>query len=153
MKLWKDIKCNKYFSKPLGLFCWWQHLFYKKTYGKMTSSLNMMSELCHVINFIQFERSWRNYFWSYIILYFSTFFKELTVHLIGHANKWVITIHPLVTWCWYFVRICLNKFYAYTKSIKKTAFEKFRLFPESQPSKKIGSNNDKQIKLFETDGE
>ena len=32
-----------------------------------------------------------------IILNFSTFHKELTVHLTGHAKKLVITIHPLVT--------------------------------------------------------
>ena len=85
-----------------------------------------------------------------IILNFSTFHKELTLHLTGQANKWVTTIHPLVTWSWHFVRICLNNFYAHAKSIKDTAFGNFKLFPENQPSNKIGSNNNKQIKLYET---
>ena len=40
-----------------------------------------------------------------------------------------------------------------TKSIKNTAFENFKLFPENLPSNKIGSNNNKQIKLYGTDGE
>ena len=47
----------------------------------------------------------------------------------------------------------LSKFYAHTKSIKNTAFENFKLFLENQPSNKTGSNNDKQIKLYEMDGE
>ena len=38
------------------------------------------------------------------------------------------------------------------KKYKNTAFENFKLFPENQPPNKIGSNNDKQIKLYETDG-
>ena len=40
-----------------------------------------------------------------------------------------------------------------TKSIKNTDFENFKLFPERQPANKIGSNNEKQIKLYEVDGE
>ena len=76
----------------------------------------------------------------------------MTGNLTGHVKKWVITIHPLVTWPRYFVRICLNKFYAHKKSIKSTAFENFKLFSENQPPNKIGLNNDKQIKFYETDG-
>ena len=48
--------------------------------------------------------------------------------------------------------MCLNKFYAHTKSIKNKAFENFKLLPENQPPNKIGLNNDKQIKLYEADG-
>ena len=51
-----------------------------------------------------------------------------------------------------FVRICLNKFYEPTKSIKNPAFENFKLFSENQPRNKIGLNYNKQMKLYETDG-
>ena len=36
--------------------------------------------------------------------------------------------------------------------MKNTAFENFKLFPEKHPPNKIGLNNDKQIRLYETDG-
>ena len=50
------------------------------------------------------------------------------------------------------LKFCLNKFYAFTKSIKNTAFENFELFLENQTPNKIGLNKGKQIKLYETDG-
>ena len=58
----------------------------------------------------------------------------------------------MVTRPWNFFRICLNKFYAHTGSMKNTAFDNFKLFPENQPPNKKGVNNDKQIKSCETDG-
>ena len=36
--------------------------------------------------------------------------------------------------------------------MKNAAFENFKLFPEKHPPNKIGLNNDKQIRLYETDG-
>ena len=71
------------------------------------------------------------YFWSYIISNFSNFYKDLTVNLTIHVEKWVITTLPLVMWPWHFVRICLDKFYAHTKSMKNIAFDNFKLFPEN----------------------
>ena len=131
MILWKDIKCNKYIRIVLLMTTFILQVLI--TVQSFTASSKILLEL--------------------IILNFSTFHKELTVHLTDHAKEWVITIHPQVTWSWNFVRICLNKFYAHTKSIKNAAFENFKLFPENQPSNKTGSNNDKQIKLYEMDGE
>ena len=62
------------------------------------------------------------------------------------SHKYPSTCHVILKFCQ------VNTFYAHTESIKNTAFENFKLFPENQPSNKIGSNNDKQIKLYETDG-
>ena len=50
------------------------------------------------------------------------------------------TDHVILKFC----PTCLNKFYAHAKSIKKTAFENFKLFPENQLSNNTESNNDKQ---------
>ena len=35
---------------------------------------------------------------------------------------------------------------------KNTAFENFKVIPENKSVNKIGLNNDKQIKLYDTDG-
>ena len=49
----------------------------------------MMSHLCNMVHLMQFERSKlvHKYFWSYIILNFSAFYKELTVDLTVHVKK------------------------------------------------------------------
>ena len=44
------------------------------------------------------------------------------------------------------------KFCQDMSKIKNPASENLKLFMENQPANKIGLNNDKQIKLYETDG-